>query len=428
MAENENIVSVRSAFMRNPSSDRRCFIGGSDARMIMGNDHDALVRLWRQKRGEIEPELHAAALADPSDLLPHVGDCDDGRVELLVDDLEQMLNVPVSQRNSLNTSSLLGVGSALFGESERGRFEDAAWYGLTSAKRTRSSTPRFSAANLPTVVVFPQGGIAVARRRNWEVLFLAIPNGAHGKGSHTHNDKLSFVLRLNGEEVVGDSGTGVYSRDLPTRNRFRTTAAHNTVLVDGVEQNRISSLANHLFLVGNQARVSPIQCEEISGGVILSASHFGYQELRVTHCRRLKLTDDGVSIEDILEGTGDHEFELSLHLSPGWKMESENSEGEVLRCRFKGTSSISMVVSAPVPLQLEEAPAPISRSYGHSFFAKCARVRGRSNLPLTIITHIIGEHSAEKANVAEVDEQQLAAHAEFESRTKNTELWEHRKG
>ena len=42
--------------MRNPSSDRRCFIGGSDARMIMGNDHDALVRLWRQKRGEIEPE------------------------------------------------------------------------------------------------------------------------------------------------------------------------------------------------------------------------------------------------------------------------------------------------------------------------------------------------------------------------------------
>jgi len=56
MAENENIVSVRSALMRNPSSDRRSFIGGSDARMIMGNDHDALVHLWREKRGEIEPE------------------------------------------------------------------------------------------------------------------------------------------------------------------------------------------------------------------------------------------------------------------------------------------------------------------------------------------------------------------------------------
>jgi predicted phage-related endonuclease len=36
--------------------DRRFFIGGSDARVIMGNDEDALVRLWREKRGEIEPE------------------------------------------------------------------------------------------------------------------------------------------------------------------------------------------------------------------------------------------------------------------------------------------------------------------------------------------------------------------------------------
>jgi predicted phage-related endonuclease len=35
---------------------RRLFIGGSDARIIMGNDGAALVRLWREKRGEAEPE------------------------------------------------------------------------------------------------------------------------------------------------------------------------------------------------------------------------------------------------------------------------------------------------------------------------------------------------------------------------------------
>jgi predicted phage-related endonuclease len=38
------------------SHDRRSFIGGSDARIIMGNDETALVRLWREKRGEVEPE------------------------------------------------------------------------------------------------------------------------------------------------------------------------------------------------------------------------------------------------------------------------------------------------------------------------------------------------------------------------------------
>ena len=36
--------------------DRRRFIGGSDARIVMGNDEAALLRLWREKRGEVEPE------------------------------------------------------------------------------------------------------------------------------------------------------------------------------------------------------------------------------------------------------------------------------------------------------------------------------------------------------------------------------------
>jgi predicted phage-related endonuclease len=37
-------------------ADRRSFIGGSDARIIMGDDEANLVRLWREKRGEVEPE------------------------------------------------------------------------------------------------------------------------------------------------------------------------------------------------------------------------------------------------------------------------------------------------------------------------------------------------------------------------------------
>jgi len=37
-------------------ADRRYFIGGSDARIVMGDDEASLVRLWREKRGEIEPE------------------------------------------------------------------------------------------------------------------------------------------------------------------------------------------------------------------------------------------------------------------------------------------------------------------------------------------------------------------------------------
>jgi predicted phage-related endonuclease len=46
---------MKSNLWRTPA-DRRVFIGGSDARIIMGNDEAALIQLWREKRGEAEPE------------------------------------------------------------------------------------------------------------------------------------------------------------------------------------------------------------------------------------------------------------------------------------------------------------------------------------------------------------------------------------
>src|ERR1700675_4203192 len=58
----------RWSTVRNPKEDamlqraqecpinRRHFIGGSDARVIMGQDERALIRLWQEKRGEVGPE------------------------------------------------------------------------------------------------------------------------------------------------------------------------------------------------------------------------------------------------------------------------------------------------------------------------------------------------------------------------------------
>jgi predicted phage-related endonuclease len=44
------------------SLERRHFIGGSDARIIMGQDEKALIRLWQEKRGEVGPEDLSANL------------------------------------------------------------------------------------------------------------------------------------------------------------------------------------------------------------------------------------------------------------------------------------------------------------------------------------------------------------------------------
>src|SRR2546421_5418790 len=47
---------MKSQLWRKCYEVRRSFIGGSDARIIMGNDEAALIHLWREKRGEAEPE------------------------------------------------------------------------------------------------------------------------------------------------------------------------------------------------------------------------------------------------------------------------------------------------------------------------------------------------------------------------------------
>jgi predicted phage-related endonuclease len=45
-------MAVNARAVRN-DVDRRHFIGGSDARIIMGQDEKALIRLWQEKRGEV---------------------------------------------------------------------------------------------------------------------------------------------------------------------------------------------------------------------------------------------------------------------------------------------------------------------------------------------------------------------------------------
>ena len=47
---------MKSNVWTKPYEIRRSFVGGSDARIIMGSDEAALIRLWREKRGEAEPE------------------------------------------------------------------------------------------------------------------------------------------------------------------------------------------------------------------------------------------------------------------------------------------------------------------------------------------------------------------------------------
>jgi hypothetical protein len=327
-------------------------------------------------------------VASASGELPQVGDCDDGRTEWLADDLQQMIRRPVAQRNSLRVSHLLGLGQRLFGEG-RGPGDDAAWYGLTDITQVPHSKPQIDNGLAGPITVLQNSGIGVLRHGSAELLFFAIPNGIYGKGSHTHNDKLSIVLRVGGQEVFCDSGTGCYTRDMATRNRFRSTAAHNTLKIDGTEQNRITAGPGGLFILGNQAAVSPIQEGKELRGCFLRASHKGYDSLGVTHTRTVRVVDEerAFVIEDELEGDGVHDFEFNLQLAPNRSAEVTAAENGTVRCTLDGRQ-VQLMVAGPAGLQASTRPSLISTTYGATVPAVKVCFWGRAEVPTRITTRI----------------------------------------
>jgi hypothetical protein len=328
------------------------------------------------------------AVASTSGQLPHVGDCDDGRTELLVDDLQQMVHCPVTERNSQRISSLLGLGQRLFGVGT-GFSDDAAWYGLTDTARAVHSKPQLNPGLTCSIEVLPKSGIGVLKHGSAELLFFAIPNGIFGKGSHTHNDKLSFVLRVGGQEVLCDSGTGCYTKDIATRNRFRSTAAHNTLMIDGTEQNRIDAGPQGLFVLGNEADVSSIQAGNEAQGWFLRASHSGYRSLGVTHTRTVRAVhgERAFVIEDELRGDGVHDFELNLQLALNRNAQLAASENGIL-CRILGDPQVQLAIVGPAGLQGAIEPSLISSTYGATVPAIKVRIWGRAIVPARITTHI----------------------------------------
>ena len=72
-------------------------------------------------------------------------------------------------------------------------------------------------------------------RSDAQVVIKAGPFG-EGSGGHSHSDVLSLTARAGGREVLIDPGTFTYVADPAERDRFRGSAAHNTVRIDGRDQ------------------------------------------------------------------------------------------------------------------------------------------------------------------------------------------------
>lgn len=182
----------------------------------------------------------------------------------------------------------------------------------------------------PASAAFPHGGMYVLASGRDHVVVDCGPVGLAGRGGHGHNDCLSFEASLDGERVVTDSGSYVYTADPAERNRFRATAAHNTPRVDGAEQNRVPA---SLWRLEDDARPEPLLVEELR----FRGSHTGYLRLAdpVRPVRTLALEPGlhALLVHDTFEAVSPHEIEIPFHLEPGLAANGPN-EGRVEAGRF----------------------------------------------------------------------------------------------
>ena len=327
--------------------------------------------------GRLRAMFHyLAELASENGRVPHIGDTDDGRVELFVSDLSQMVSLPRDERDSLIVPGYIAIGNALFQVGNGSDPSDAAWYGLR---------PEPGAAKHSRLTVFAQSGVAIARLGACEAVFCAIPNGIRGAGSHTHNDKLSVIVRIRGTELFCDSGTCCYTRNPDLRNQFRATDAHNTVVIDGAEQNDFSLEPQFVFCMGDQAAVSPIEIRRSEQEIRLLASHSGYARLGVKHQRSLQLLQNSILVEDALSGNQVHSFQLFWHLPAIWHVDQTEENG----FEIGGPLAVRLAVSSGLMLRLSHEPVSISRTYGGAV-EKGTRLRiaGYGRFPCTIRTQI----------------------------------------
>jgi hypothetical protein len=326
-----------------------------------------------------------STMTDQAGKLPHIGDCDDGRVELLFDDVRQSM-LSVSERHSLRMSSLSGLASYLldlpFGRDKA----DAVWFGCRDKSTSEGPSERIS--------LMPDSGIASARSGDAKMIFCAMPNGIGGKGSHTHCDKLSVVFSLGDHEVFSDGGSFCYTRSAELRNLYRSVRAHNTLSVDGEEQNVIPLDPQCLFRSGNEAAVSTIQvCGEYDGEIVLRASHSGYARFNVEHRRTVRL-NGALVITDEVNGAEIHSLDLRFLLGPEWHVLPEVVTGAEVRCSIRGPRQLRLDCKAEASLTLTILPAEISRAYGSRLTASCISIHTSVALPTVFITEVRWDKSA----------------------------------
>ena len=242
----------------------------------------------------------------PNGELPQIGDNDSGRLHVF------------DGSSSRDARFLLNAGAVFFEEpsfkiNEFAPFDNCVWIFGETGKALIDRLEGISFADTGSRL-FKDAGWGVSKGSMGQVFVSAGPNGQGGDGGHSHNDKLSFDYIYNCEDIITDTGTYTYTAVPELRNKYRSTRAHNTVIIDGLEQNLIEG--EKLFFLEDRSKAM-IKCMEISGEFdFIEAAHYGYSlpdakpgaKIKVIHNRQFLFLkrENSLLLKDTLSGEGKH--------------------------------------------------------------------------------------------------------------------------
>jgi hypothetical protein len=157
--------------------------------------------------------------------------------------------------------------------------------------------------------LFADAGVAVMTAGDAHIVVKAGPFG-EGSGGHSHSDVLSVVVRRAGKEILIDPGTFTYISDPVERDRFRGSAAHNTVRIDGRDQ--AVPAGPFRWNEKPEVRILNWSTAPERDSLDASCSYAGF-----THRRRITLEKPAtLVILDTIDGaSGEHTIEQFWHLA-----------------------------------------------------------------------------------------------------------------
>jgi hypothetical protein len=297
----------------------------------------------------------------PDGAMPAIGDADGGWL------LPLARRSPDDLRGVLSTAAAI-LGRADLAEAAAGLAPETVWLLGPDVEAPTREAPAGGSR------LFPDGGYAVMREDAHRLIFDV---GPLGEGGHTHADLLSIQLAAFGEPYIVDPGSYCYSADPAERDRFRGTAAHSTLTVDGRGQAEPARLFH--WRSRPQAR---LLCWDED---VAEAEHDAYAP--VVHRRRVLFDRSSLLwvVEDELDGEGEHRVDLRFQLAP---LRAELVDGW---CRVRGNGGHGLLLHtfSEAPLASELSQGWVSPDYGRRVPAPLLTHSVTAALPLRLVTLLV---------------------------------------